>query len=216
MKLYGTLASPYVARVLLVARAKGIELPLEMPAGGLQSPEYLALNPLGKMPTLEVDGKSLPESTVVCEYLEDAYPRKPLLPKDPYERARVRLLARLTDIYVMSQTGAIFRNMNPAGRNQAEFDAATGSLRSGCEHIEHFMASGPYATGKSLTLADCVMLPSFEAIYSLYGMLGRDPVFDELPRLTKWWRALHSDAMLAEFAQQYVVAFQKFVDSRRH
>ena len=45
MKLYGSLASPYVARVVLVARHKKLELPLEMPADGIKSPAYLAKNP---------------------------------------------------------------------------------------------------------------------------------------------------------------------------
>src|SRR5512145_2766913 len=62
MKLYGGLASPYVARVVLFARLKGLALEPQMPAGGLKSPEYLAKNPMGKMPALEVDGTVIPES----------------------------------------------------------------------------------------------------------------------------------------------------------
>jgi glutathione S-transferase len=215
MKLYGALASPYVGRVVLTARAKGIDLPLEMPANGLKSPEFLALNPAGKMPTLEVSGNSIPESTVVCEYLDDAYPQKPLLPKDPYERARARLLGRMTDVYVMSHAGAVFKHMNPASRNQAELDAATAAVRKGCEYVEHFMAPGPFAAGKSLTLADCVMLPSFEMLHWLFNALGERPPFDELPRLTKWWTTMHSEPMTGGFATEYRAAFENFMKSRR-
>ncbi len=74
MKLYGALASPYVARVVLVARYKQLELPVEMPAGGLKSPEYLAMNPFGKMPTLEHGERHVIESEVICEYLEELHP----------------------------------------------------------------------------------------------------------------------------------------------
>ena len=58
MKLYGAIASPYVARVVMLARLKGIDLPLERaPGGGLRSDEYRAFNPIGRMPSLEVDGR---------------------------------------------------------------------------------------------------------------------------------------------------------------
>ena len=71
MKLYGGLLSPFVMRVVLTARAKGIELPVEMPEGGIKSDAFLALNPMGKMPCL-VDGDfALPESSVIIDYLED-------------------------------------------------------------------------------------------------------------------------------------------------
>ena len=83
MKLYGAIASPYVARVVMFARIKGIDLtPTEAP-GGIKSAEYLKLNPIGKMPTLEVDGQGIGESTIICDYLEDTLPQKPGLPTEP-------------------------------------------------------------------------------------------------------------------------------------
>jgi glutathione S-transferase len=76
MQLIGAMASPYVTRVVMFARIKGIDLPLvDAPGGSPRSEEYLALTPIGKIPSLEVDGRILAESEVVCEYLEDAYPK---------------------------------------------------------------------------------------------------------------------------------------------
>ena len=74
MKLYGSLASPYVGRVVLFARLKGLALEPQMPEGGIKSAEYLAKNPMGKMPVLELDGVAIPESEVICELLEDLHP----------------------------------------------------------------------------------------------------------------------------------------------
>ena len=124
MKLYGSIGSPYVARVVMCARAKGLDLEPEMPEGGLKSAQYLSMNPLGKMPVLDVDGVGISESEVICEYLEDAFPERTLRPANPLDRARARLISRTFDLYVMSQTSALFRQLNPAARNQADVDAA--------------------------------------------------------------------------------------------
>ena len=60
-------------------------------------PDYLALNPNGVAPTLVHDGRAVIESTVINEYLEDAFPQVPLLPRDPLARAQVRTLVRIED-----------------------------------------------------------------------------------------------------------------------
>src|SRR3954465_10252963 len=54
-------------------------------------PEYLRLNPNGVVPTLVHDGRVVLESSIICEYLEDAFPAPALLPSDPYGRARARV-----------------------------------------------------------------------------------------------------------------------------
>ena len=83
MKLYGALASPYVARAVLFARLKGMELEMSQPPGGRPgTPEYKAFSPIGKIPSLEVDGQCIPESETICEYLEDAFPESPAMPAD--------------------------------------------------------------------------------------------------------------------------------------
>jgi glutathione S-transferase len=55
------------------------------------SPSYLRINPLGLVPALLVDGASIPESTVINEYIEDAFPENPLRPRDAIARARMRV-----------------------------------------------------------------------------------------------------------------------------
>ena len=61
------------------------------------NPEYLKLNPKGLVPTLVHDGAPVIESTLICEYLEDAYPAPPLVPVEPLERARMRLWSKAVD-----------------------------------------------------------------------------------------------------------------------
>lgn len=64
-------------------------------AGEQRAPAYLALNPQGLIPALEVDGAVLTQSLAICEYLDEAFPAPPLLPVDPLRRAKVRAAAQL-------------------------------------------------------------------------------------------------------------------------
>jgi glutathione S-transferase len=69
--------------------------------------EYLKLNPKGVVPTLLADGKPIVESTLICEYLEDAFPEPRLAPRDPYLRARMRLWSKLVDETLFEATREI-------------------------------------------------------------------------------------------------------------
>lgn len=84
-------------------------------------PDYLAINPKGVVPVLIHDGKTIPESTVICEYLEEAFPDTPrLYPNDPFERTKVRMWTKAVDeelhpacsalTYVLSHRHTILRN----------------------------------------------------------------------------------------------------------
>jgi glutathione S-transferase len=70
---------------------------LNLRAGDQQKPEYVKLNPNAVVPTLVDGGNAIIESTVICEYLDDAYPEPPLSPRDPIERARMRLWTKQLD-----------------------------------------------------------------------------------------------------------------------
>ncbi|MCP5327085.1 MAG: glutathione S-transferase family protein [Steroidobacteraceae bacterium] len=217
MKLYGSLASPYVARAVLTARYKGIDLkPEPAPGGGIKSAEFLALNPMGKMPALEVDGKYLAESMVIVEYIEDSHPQKPVLPQDPLQRAHARLLARIVDLYVAPQSGPFFRNMNPANRNETEVEAGKKALGKALADLEHFMdAQGPWANGAAYSLADIAMLPSLLITNSIVSHFGITDLFTGLPKLGAWWKHCHSDPLTAGFIAEYLAALQAFLASRR-
>src|SRR5665213_2272925 len=106
MKLYQTYASPFPTRVRLQIYAKG---------------HYLKINPIGRVPTLVLDdGRALPESEVICEYLEDAFPQPSLRPADPWGRARMRLISRICDFYLVMAMVPLF---TASGRSRRHWDA---------------------------------------------------------------------------------------------
>lgn len=80
---------------------------LNLRAGDQHKPDYLKLNPNGVVPTLVDDGRVMIESTMICEYLDDAYPDPPLRPADAYARGRMRLWTKKLDDFVHADTGTV-------------------------------------------------------------------------------------------------------------
>ena len=196
LKLYGAIASPYVARVVMYAKIKGVELPLAEAPGGIKSPEYLKLNPIGKMPTLDVDGKGIGESSIICDYLEDVFPQKPGLPADPYDRARTRLIARVVDLYIAPSVTPLFRQVNPAARDAAVVETAAREMVKTFAYAEHAMGSGPFCVGASPTLGDCALstiVKMMRVILSTGNFGITDPTASG--RLATWWKAVDCSAI---------------------
>ena len=89
MKLYNMNLSNFASKCRLAIYEKGAPVDIvPIPGGDMKSPEYLKIYPLGKTPALEINGQIIGESEVINEYLEDKFPDKPLLPKDPEGRSR--------------------------------------------------------------------------------------------------------------------------------
>ena len=220
MKLYGAIASPYVARVMMFAQIKGIDLPLEeIPGGSPRSDDYRALTPIGRMPTLDVDGQIIAESEVICEYLEEVYPERPGLPTDAMDRAISRMVSRIVDLYIAPHTTTMVRQVNPETRDQAIVDENKAAFEKGFHYLEFFMGDGPFAVGDRPTLGDTAAAP--------YMMLMKKLVFanfDEIAdptegdgRLAAWWKAIEGNDDCYGIVQEYATAvegFLKFLYSR--
>ena len=215
IKLYGGIASPYVARVVMYAKLKGVDLPLSEPPGGMagmKSPAYLKLNPMGKMPTLEVDGPGIGESSIICDYLDDVYPQKSGLPADPLGRARSRLVARIADLYLAQHVGPLFRNMNPDKRDPAAVDTAGKEIAKAYAYLEQVMDSGPFCVGNSPTLGDAAlgtMTAMLHQMLAAGGFAITDPVGSG--RLATWWKAVQDHAVCGPVIKEHGTAFGGFL-----
>lgn len=100
IELYHHWQSVCAIKVRLALEEKGLDWEsrfVDLHAGEQFKPEYVRLNPKSVVPTLVHDGRVLVESTVICEYLDDAFPASPLRPADPLDRARMRLWTKLVD-----------------------------------------------------------------------------------------------------------------------
>lgn len=214
MKLYGALASPYVARVILFAQIKGIDLPqAELPGGRPNSSEYKLFTPIGKIPSLDVDGKCIPESETICEYLEDAFPDKSGLPADTFGRAQSRTISRIVDLYMAPISSELARQVNPAKRDTAIVEKNAEALAKVWTYLEHFMGDGPYAVGTEPTLGDCALGPHM-AMFKVLVFANFENIPDPTQqggRLQIWWDAMQGNDTCRVLLDEYTVAFDKMM-----
>ncbi|MEE4143404.1 MAG: glutathione S-transferase family protein [Halieaceae bacterium] len=158
------------------------------------TPELLAVNPAGKVPAMTTDeGASLAESSVMVDYLEDAYPATPLYPADAISRARVRQLMKVSELYLDLPS----RRLLPAVLGNVAIDQATKdevrmTLERGVRSLNALASFSPYVAGSEMSLAD-IYLRYALAIPKMVapGQLEWDIVSD-VDGLAAW------DAMMAD------------------
>ena len=110
IELYHNAFSSCSQKVRIVLGEKGIgwkSHEIDLQGGGQHDPEYVKLNPNHVVPTLVHDGRVLTESTLINEYLDDAFPNPPLRPEDPVERHAMRLFVKHIDEKVHPAAGVI-------------------------------------------------------------------------------------------------------------
>jgi len=183
--LYHDVPSSNSDRVKIALAEKGLNwegVRVRLAQREQKKPEFLRLNPYGKIPVLVEDGKVLFESCIINEYLEEKYPDPPLMPKDPYLRGRGRVLVDYALNFMHEPYWALRGEMR---KLEAERDTkvAADSRRRLAEllpYLETALDDKPYFLGE-LSLADIAIVPRFLRMEE-YG--GLDPVSS--PRLAAW------------------------------
>ena len=172
MEIYGAIFSPYCARVALTARFKGIKLNFKpTPGGGYKSPEYLKLNPLGKVPAVK-DGKTvIYESGVIVEYLDAKHKKKPVVPKNAKAAAEARMIASVVGDYVHNSVSKLFPLMGP-NPDKTALDAAFAEITKYLDIAEQVIAAKPFAAGAKFTIADVYALPALGFASMFMPMFG--------------------------------------------
>jgi len=186
MKLYTVPLSNFGNKSVIVLYEKNADVEIVPPPGELQSAAYLAINPLGKIPALEVDGTVIPESEVINEYLEDKFPSPSLLPKDPESRARVRGFTRHHDLYLDPPMRALFFQMDPKTRDAEVVKQSLTGLEKALDYLESRLGS-PWAAGDSFTLADCALAPSIWYVGRIAPAFGAGDPLAKRPKLKAWF-----------------------------
>ncbi len=156
LRLHGFAFSNYHCLVKVVLLEKCVDFE-EVSSYPPADDSYRAKNPTGKFPCLELeDGSFLGESKVILNYLEEVYPQVALLPSDPLERARVRELMEVVDLYLEWPARRLYPEVfSSEGKVSNETkEAVRPLLAQGIAALTELARFGPYVAGPKLTLAD--------------------------------------------------------------
>lgn len=214
MKLYQANASPFSSRVRICLYAKGldVEIPEKLPGGSLRSDAYRALNPVGKIPCLELDdGSVLPESEVVVEYLEDIHPQPPLRPDTAEGRARARLLARIVDLYLYPPVQPLFGQLHAEERDEVLIEARLAEIGQALDLLEHYLdEDSGYAVGGRLSTADAAIAPVLVILTGPVAGIGLTEPFAARPKCEAYWESIRQDSVVARVIGEMHEAFARF------
>jgi glutathione S-transferase len=216
VQLYSLPLSPYSARVRGAIYAKGLPVQIVSPPEQWRtSPEYRSINPLGRIPVLMLDdGTPLPESSVIVEYLEDAFPEPALRPRCFETLARVRLVTEVADRYVMQVLMPLFNMLDARRYEQAVIDAEFATLNEGFTQLDRLLEPGAYVCGDRLTTADVWLTPVRFCIEAMSSFAGRPQLLDGHKALRAYSGVIQSDPHLGRVWREMQDALTAFMQPR--
>ena len=198
LKLCGFHLSNYHNKVRIALLEKGIAFEEDADVHPSQKGDYVARSPMGKVPYLQTDAALIRESDVICEYLEDAYPQKPLLPRDPLARAQVRELVTFIELHmelvVRRLYGGLFFGRNTSDETKAEVEK---DIAKGVRALKAIAKFDPFIAGKELTLADCAAFVHLPLVSLATKMAyGRD-YLEDIPQAKPYLKMLGERPLFA-------------------
>ena len=196
MKLYDSTFAPNPRRVRVFLAEKGISVPtVQVDIGKAENREapFLAKNPLGGVPILELDdGTVIAESVAICRYFEEIQPNPPLMGTDAKDRAIVEMWSRRTELEVarpimqtFQNTHAFFKGRIPQVPEYGEVCRAHATRR--LEWIDSELAKREFIAGPRYTIADITLLIGID-----FGRIVKIGIQPEQKNLSRWYEAVSS------------------------
>jgi glutathione S-transferase len=191
MKLYDGGRAPNPRRVKIFLAEKGLTVPMEqVDLGGMahKSPEFTAVNPLQRVPALQLDdGTIICESIAICRYFEALNPEPPLFGQGAKDTAIVEMWQRRVELHLLMQVAHVFRNSHPAMKEMevpqvpAWAEANKPRVMEFLELLDRELKDRRFVAGDRYTVAD------------ITGLIGIDfmkpaklAVPDSLANLKRW------------------------------
>jgi len=210
LKLYGFDVSNYYNMIKLAMAIKGIEYEAVTTYPN-QTPEYLAICPTGKVPALETADGVLIETNVILEYLDELSPENPLIPGSAYERARVRELMKIVELYIelparRCHTEA-FWGVPVHEQTKTE---AKRALLNGIQALSRAASFSPYLAGDKMTAADIFFLYSMSLASGVAKKLFEIDLFAEAPGAKTLFATLNAMPEVRAIAKDQAAAQPDF------
>ena len=150
---------------------------------------FLKVSPHGKVPALRHGDEHICESAIINEYLDEAFPERPLLPRDPAGRAAARFWIAFANSRLFATTASLLYGPHRQNRSAALEQIAAALRFMETEALGKRLADGPYWLGPEISLVDLTFYPWFEQLAALEQLRGvRMP--PGLDNLVQWWDAV--------------------------
>jgi maleylacetoacetate isomerase len=183
--LYDYWRSSAAYRVRIVLNLKQVaydSVAIDLTTGAQRDPTYVARNPQGLVPALDIGGAILTQSLAIIDYLDTAYPATPMLPREPLARARVfaQALSIVADLHPIDNLRVLNRLTDQFGADQAAREAwYVHWIEIGLTALEAMTAdgTGPFLGGVTPNLADVCLVPQ------IYNARRFGVSLDPFPRL---------------------------------
>lgn len=189
IKVHGHPLSPFVRKVLFALEIKGVEYENVVVFPNDSSPAFRAVSPLGKIPVLQHDDFSIPDSSVICRYVERVFPTPALFPADPKVEARALWVEEYADTKVIENCAGLFQQrflfpkMMGKATDQAIVDnIITHGMPPVLEYLESIAPESGYFVGDALSIADISVVTCF--LQAQYGDFAVDA--KRYPKLARY------------------------------
>ena len=195
MKLYDYKAGPNPRRVRIFLAEKGISVPLvhtDIVKREQKTPEFLAKNPIGSIPVLELDdGTCISESVAICRYFEELNPEPPLFGTTALEKAVIEMWLRRVELNFMVPVGMVWIHGHPLTARLIKQipDAADQNRKRvhlGYQLLDDQLAENEFVAGNTYSVVDAVLLASLDFANGLVGV----PYDPALTHLKRWHEAV--------------------------
>lgn len=196
MRLYDSKQAPNPRRVRIFLAEKGVSVPtvqVEIGKGETRTPDFLARNPMGGVPVLELDdGTFVSESVAICRYFEETHPEPPLLGTGAKDRALVEMWQRRMELELFRAVTGCFQNTHPFFQDRIEQVPAYGEVcrkagRARLAWLDGELASRPFVAGDRFTIADITALVAID-----FGRVVDIRIAPEQKHLLRWYEAVSS------------------------
>ena len=197
MKLYDLPASPNTRRVRIFIAEKNLEIemiPIDMMSGENKTEKYLAKNPLGRMPLLELDdGTCIAESIAICRYLENEFPDPPLFGTTSLEKAMIEMWQRRMEFQFLNPLIDIFRNTHEMWKDRIVqipqvAEIASEGVKEQMVWLNQELEGKEYIAGDGYSVAAITAQCAFVMGKAAVGI--RIP--EDLSNLDAWWSRVTS------------------------
>lgn len=211
MKLHTGDLSPYSAKVRMQIYAKGItDINFDLDPSFRQG-KFSDISPIGRIPALEVSpGDIIPESEVIAEYFEELYPAPSLLGTNPRDRANVRTISRIADIYLMNNIFMALPQLNRKTRNNDILNLFMAHVTRGMGALEKHIGTGNFAVGDVLSIADCTLVPALWMCEKTVPNFDVPPPMDATTKVSAYWKKIQTN----EFAAKVLAEMDRGMKAR--